>query len=152
MWRAPVGQRQCDAGSWFWMCQNVLGRSSVYRVSGVVAGGDQQVGQHQQLVVCELLLMLLPVVVVRPPEVGQRFLHGHLETSTSCGFDPLKPAEQRRRARLPRWVACRSSERSGPSTAGASRWARRTGWREYKRSGPERRHGAAPGLRQPNNS
>lgn len=90
-----MGQRQCDAGSRFWMrlCQNVLGRSSVYRVSGVVTGGDQQVGQHQQLVVCELLLMLLPVVVVRPPEVRQRFLHGHLETSTSYGFDWSKPAE-----------------------------------------------------------
>lgn len=56
---------------------------SVYQVSGVVTGGDQQVGQHQQLVVCKLLLMLLPVVVVRPPEVRQRFLHGHLETGAS---------------------------------------------------------------------
>lgn len=92
MWRAPVGQRQCDAGSRFLkcLCQNVLGRSSVYQVSGVVTGGDQQVGQHQQLVVCELLLMLLPVVVVRPPEVGQRFLHGHLETSTRYVLRPVK--------------------------------------------------------------
>lgn len=95
MGRAPVGQRQCDAGSRFWMCscQNVLGRSSVYQVSGVVTGGDQQVGQHQQLVVCELLLMLLPVVVVRPPEVGQCFLHGHLGTSTSYGKLWLRPVK-----------------------------------------------------------
>lgn len=81
-----MGQRQREAaGSGRAECRGAFeccGAFECYRVSGVVTGGDQQVGQHQQLVVCELLLMLLPVVVVRPPEVGQRLLHGHLETGT----------------------------------------------------------------------
>lgn len=41
----------------------------LYQVLGIVTGGDQQVGQDQQLVICELLLMLLPVVMVSPSEV-----------------------------------------------------------------------------------
>ena len=43
--------------------------SMLYRVLGIVTGGHQQVGQNEQLVVCELLLMLLPVVMVSPSEV-----------------------------------------------------------------------------------
>lgn len=54
---------------WMRLCPYFGGRESVDQVSGVVTGGDQQVRQHQELVVCELLLMLLPVVVVCPPEV-----------------------------------------------------------------------------------
>lgn len=41
----------------------------LYQVLGIVTGGDQQVSQNKQLVICELLLMLLPVVVVSPTEV-----------------------------------------------------------------------------------
>lgn len=45
----------------------------------IVARGDQQVGEDQQLVVGELLLVLLPVVVMGASEVGQSLLHGHLQ-------------------------------------------------------------------------
>lgn len=48
----------------------------------IVTGGNQQVSQNQQLVICELLLVLLPVVVMSPPEVRQRLLYGHLESRT----------------------------------------------------------------------
>lgn len=41
----------------------------IQQVLGIVTRGDQQVSQDQQLVICELLLMLLPVVVVSPSEV-----------------------------------------------------------------------------------
>lgn len=44
----------------------------------IVAGWNQEVSEHQELVICELLLVLLPVVVVGPPEIGERFLHSHL--------------------------------------------------------------------------
>lgn len=49
----------------------------VVRFLGIVTRGDQQVGEHQELVVCELLLVLLPVVMVSPPEVRQSLLHSH---------------------------------------------------------------------------
>lgn len=51
----------------------------LYQVLGVVTRGNQQVGEDQQLVICELLLVLLPVVVMSPPEVWQSFLYSHLE-------------------------------------------------------------------------
>lgn len=41
----------------------------LYQVLGIVTGGDQQVSQDEQLIICELLLMLLPVVMVSPSEV-----------------------------------------------------------------------------------
>lgn len=44
----------------------------------IIAGWNQEVSEHQELVIRELLLVLLPVVVVGPPEIGQRFLHSHL--------------------------------------------------------------------------
>lgn len=46
---------------------------------GVVTRRHQQVGEHQQLVVGEALPVLLPVVVVGAPELGQRLFHRHLE-------------------------------------------------------------------------
>ena len=46
---------------------------------GIVAGGHQQVSQHQQLVISELLFVLLPVVMVSPAEVRQSLLHRHLQ-------------------------------------------------------------------------
>jgi len=57
---------------------SLLPIASWYLVLGIVTGGDQQVSQDQQLVICELLLMLLPVVMVSPPKVRQSFLHSHL--------------------------------------------------------------------------
>lgn len=48
-------------------------------VLSIVTRGDQQVGEDQQLVVGELLLVLLPVVVVGASEVGQSLLDGHLQ-------------------------------------------------------------------------
>lgn len=44
----------------------------------IIAGWNQEVSEHQELVICELLLVLLPVVMVGPPEIGQCFLHSHL--------------------------------------------------------------------------
>jgi len=41
----------------------------LYLVLGIVAGGDQEVSQDQQLVICKMLLMLLPVVMVSPSKV-----------------------------------------------------------------------------------
>lgn len=46
---------------------------------GVVTRRHQQVGEHQQLIVGEALPVLLPVVVVGAPELGQRLFHRHLE-------------------------------------------------------------------------
>lgn len=45
---------------------------------------------------------------------------------------------------------CHWGEHSDPSTAGASKWAHHTGWREYKRSIREHQHVAAPGLQKQN--
>lgn len=42
---------------------------TLYQVLGIITGRDQQVSEDEQLVICELLLMLLPVVVVCPSEV-----------------------------------------------------------------------------------
>lgn len=47
------------------------------QVLSIITGGDEQVSEDEQLVVCELLLMLLPVVMVSPSEVGQSFLYSH---------------------------------------------------------------------------
>lgn len=58
---------------------NSVSVKMLYLLLGIVTGGDQQVSQDQQLVICELLLMLLPVVMVSPPKVRQSFLHSHLE-------------------------------------------------------------------------
>lgn len=52
----------------------------------IVAGGHQEVGQHEQLVVRELLFVLLPVVVVGPPEIRQRLFHSHLQGRQSVLF------------------------------------------------------------------
>lgn len=41
----------------------------LYQGLGIITGRDQQVSEDEQLVICELLLMLLPVVVVCPSEV-----------------------------------------------------------------------------------
>lgn len=38
-------------------------------VLGIITGRHEQVGQDQELIVCELLLVLLPVVMVRPSEI-----------------------------------------------------------------------------------
>lgn len=45
---------------------------------GVVTGRHQQVGEHEQLIVGEALPVLLPVIVVSAPELGQRLFHRHL--------------------------------------------------------------------------
>lgn len=45
----------------------------------VVTGGDQQICEHQQLVICELLLVFLPVIMMSATEIRQGFLHSHLE-------------------------------------------------------------------------
>lgn len=42
---------------------------SLLLVLGIITGRHEQVGQDQKLVICELLLVLLPVVVVRPPKI-----------------------------------------------------------------------------------
>lgn len=51
----------------------------LYQVLGVITGGDKQVSEDQELVICELLLMLLPVVMVSSSEVRQSFLYSHLK-------------------------------------------------------------------------
>lgn len=51
----------------------------LYQVLGIITGRDQQVSEDEQLVICELLLMLLPVVMVCPSEVWQGFLYSHLK-------------------------------------------------------------------------
>lgn len=45
---------------------------------GVVTRRHQQVGEHEQLIVGEALPVLLPVIVVSAPELGQRLFHRHL--------------------------------------------------------------------------
>ena len=47
--------------------------------SCVVVGRDEQIGEHDELVVRELLLVVLPVVVVCAAEIRQRFLHRQLQ-------------------------------------------------------------------------
>lgn len=41
----------------------------LYQVLSIVTRGDQQVSEDQQLIISELLFVLLPVVVMSPPEV-----------------------------------------------------------------------------------
>lgn len=59
-------------------CKLVFVWSGIKRLSGIVTRGDQQVCEDQQLIIRELLLVLLPVVMMSPSEVGKGFLHSHL--------------------------------------------------------------------------
>lgn len=45
----------------------------------VVTRGDQQICEHQQLVICEFLLVFLPVIVMSATEIREGFLNCHLE-------------------------------------------------------------------------
>lgn len=64
---------------YFFFCIKIASSAGFFNFLSIVARGDQQVGEDQQLVVGELLLVLLPVVVVGASEVGQSLLHGHLQ-------------------------------------------------------------------------
>lgn len=61
----------------------------------IVTRGDQQVSEDQQLVVRELLLVLLPVVVMGAPEVGQGLLHGHLQRESDWSESEWRAATER---------------------------------------------------------
>ena len=50
---------------------------------GVVTRGDEEVGEHCELVIREHLFVVLPVVVVSAFELRQRRLHGYLNTTTT---------------------------------------------------------------------
>lgn len=65
---------------YFFFCIKIASSAGLFFFFlSIVARGDQQVGEDQQLVVGELLLVLLPVVVMGASEVGQSLLHGHLQ-------------------------------------------------------------------------
>lgn len=60
------------------MCLESPAQGELGRPLGVVTGRDQQVCEHEQLVVSEALPMSLPVVMVSASELRQGLLHRHL--------------------------------------------------------------------------
>lgn len=76
----PTAMRRLDNNLFSDTSRSVCGGAGEEAADGlgVVTGRHQQVGEHEQLIVGEALPVLLPVIVVSTPELGQRLFHRHL--------------------------------------------------------------------------
>ena len=67
---------------------------------GVVTRGDEEVGEHCELVIREHLFVVLPIVVVSAFELRQRRLHGYLNNNNNCDVSEKVGKNVKREAHL----------------------------------------------------